>query len=985
MPFYTLNTHILSIFLLSFHKAILHFSSNILQKSSLLYLMKQRSIVHFLFFFVLIVCQFNCFKDTSLLNDKQIVDAVHVPHINPLFKEADAAKYAQDYKKADRVFRDLLIQKLTAVDSQYVLNQLAYINLTMNEDTIGYQWIQSLEKLNTPLSISAQTDYNYNIGTWAYHTFKPKMAELYLKKALFGYEKIYGVNHLRTAMCMTQLGHLFYEFSDYPDSIFSYIPRAYDVFQTNSHLKAFSGYNELGMVYVNFTKRNNEMGHYHAENAIHLLTNTTFIDSITLARATSFNGQMIKKIGDLTKDTIIKNKLYDKAETNFKNALSIINENHPRYQEILRNALFINISKNDSLHFFSNLSKLRNKVEIQGNFYAFEERLLGVYNDICTHKSNEVIRYYTQFLTKYAQDSLVGHVLKTEAYYCLITAYSDTSSLMYNHNEALRYANAWITGNHSAHSMNLPANEIDLLSSKSYKAMYSFVPLELIAQSYWAKYLRYKKLSDLKKTIEVYKKTDSLLFRTIDVLENNVIIDFQNDIGNLLYPNAIKAIYEYYDKTKDKNSFDDAFRFIERLKSGILFKDIELLNKNDNTAILRSEFDNLIGTSVIYKLNDYKTSDRITYLNRRLEKLMQIKISQSNILKQSIAKIKQQLKPEQAIIQFSLDEDQSVLHAIYLSTDTTFFYQYISKDIKNKLIYYQKCLKDYSNIEKDKSAFIETSYYLYQKLIKPFEADLHKRNDLVIIPDRNLHQIPFESLMETNNFIDYKSAPYLIKRSNFTISYAPSWKIFQFNSSKSDVFSSDRLLYFTYGKNTVEIPCAGEETDSIKIIFGQQADIYTNRECTKKQFLQSWTKNYGILHIALHAQGKTDSLFNNKIWFQPNKQDALYGFELTGTQTPIKLVVLSACETNVGNSDLGEGVYSMARYFFQSNTKVVVASLWQIEDCPNAQIMRIFYHLLRGGQKPKQALCEAKRLFLKQSSDNLLAHPSYWAGMVCLD
>jgi hypothetical protein len=90
--------------------------------------MKQRSIIHFLFFFVFIVCQFNCFKDTSLLNDKQILDAVHVPHFNPLFKEADGSKYAQDYRKANLLFRDLLNQKLTTLDSQYVLNQLAFIH-----------------------------------------------------------------------------------------------------------------------------------------------------------------------------------------------------------------------------------------------------------------------------------------------------------------------------------------------------------------------------------------------------------------------------------------------------------------------------------------------------------------------------------------------------------------------------------------------------------------------------------------------------------------------------------------------------------------------------------------------------------------------------------------------------------------------------------------------------------------------------------------
>jgi CHAT domain-containing protein len=955
------------------------------KKPSLLYLMKQRSIQHLLFFLILIVCQFNCFKDTSLLNDKQIVDAVHVPHINPLFKEADAAKYAQDYKKADRVFRDLLNQKLTAVDSQYVLNQMAYINLTMNEDTIGYQWIQSFEKLNTPLSILAQTDYNYNIGTWAYHTFKPKMAELYLKKALVGYEKIYGENHLRTAMCMTQLGHLFYEFSDYPDSIFSYMPRAYDVFQTNSHLKAFSGYNELGMVYANSTKRNNEMGFYHAENAVHLLSNTPFIDSIILARATSFKGQMIKKIGENNLDTVIRKKLYIESEIYFTKALSIIPSDHPRFQEIMRNYMILNIFKHDSVQFFTNLSKLRNKVKQQGNFYAFEERLLGNYNINGQNNIDNGILYYKQFSKNHENDSLVGHNLKTEAFYNLINAFSDTSSLKYNQYEAIRYASLWLTGKQDTRLLDITLGKTNRLIPSIYKVMYGFIPLNLAAQSYWEKYLKYNKIEDLEKTIDIYKQTDSLLFNKINVLETNIMTHFQNSIGNLLYPNALKAIYEYYSKTKDKRCLDDAFRFIERMKSGILFRDIELLNKNDSTAILKAEFDKIIGESNVYQLHDYMTSDRITYLNRQLERMMSLKIVESNVSLQLLTYYREQLTPNQAVVQYSLDKDQSVLHALYFSRDTVCFYQYASKDLKNKLVYYQKCIKNYTSIDKEKLTFVETSYYLYQKLIQTFESDLHKRTDLVIIPDRNLHQIPFESLMESNKFIDFKSAPYLINRSNLTISYAPSWKIFQLNSTKNEVSINDKLIYFTYGKNTSEIPCAGEEVDSMKLIFGQQADIFTGANCTKSQFLKSWKQNYGILHLALHAQGKTDSLFNNKIWFKTKKQDALYGFELTGTQTLIKLVVLSACETNVGNTDLGEGVYSMARYFLQSNAKTVVASLWQIEDCPNAQIMRIFYHLLRRGQKPKQALCSAKRLFLKQNSDNLLAHPSYWAGLVCLD
>lgn len=164
--------------------------------------MKRLPIVLLVLLLFLIIGSFYYFnsKKDALLSDTQIIDAVHMPQMNTLFEKADEAKYAQDYKKADSEFRVLLKGKLTTADSQYILNQLAYINLMMNEDSAGHLWISQLEKSNHPLSISAETDYNYNIGTWAYHTFKPKMAEQYLKKALVGYEKIFGEHHLRTAM-----------------------------------------------------------------------------------------------------------------------------------------------------------------------------------------------------------------------------------------------------------------------------------------------------------------------------------------------------------------------------------------------------------------------------------------------------------------------------------------------------------------------------------------------------------------------------------------------------------------------------------------------------------------------------------------------------------------------------------------------------------------------------------------------------------------
>jgi type II secretory pathway component PulF len=81
--------------------------------------MKPRPLILLLLFLLLIVGFFYYFneKSNALQHDKQIIDAVHLPHINPLFEKADAAKYTQDYPKANRLFQELLSKKLNAVDS----------------------------------------------------------------------------------------------------------------------------------------------------------------------------------------------------------------------------------------------------------------------------------------------------------------------------------------------------------------------------------------------------------------------------------------------------------------------------------------------------------------------------------------------------------------------------------------------------------------------------------------------------------------------------------------------------------------------------------------------------------------------------------------------------------------------------------------------------------------------------------------------------
>ncbi len=85
--------------------------------------------------------------------------------------------------------------------------------------------------------------------------------------------------------------------------------------------------------------------------------------------------------------------------------------------------------------------------------------------------------------------------------------------------------------------------------------------------------------------------------------------------------------------------------------------------------------------------------------------------------------------------------------------------------------------------------------------------------------------------------------------------------------------------------------------------------------------------------------------------------EAIAGLPLGG----LKLAVLSACDTGLGELAAGEGVFSLQRAFHQAGTENVVVSLWKVEDEATAALMSLFYHYLWKEEKsPLQALREAQ-------------------------
>lgn len=97
--------------------------------------------------------------------------------------------------------------------------------------------------------------------------------------------------------------------------------------------------------------------------------------------------------------------------------------------------------------------------------------------------------------------------------------------------------------------------------------------------------------------------------------------------------------------------------------------------------------------------------------------------------------------------------------------------------------------------------------------------------------------------------------------------------------------------------------------------------------------------------------------------------------DLRGTE----LVVLSACETGVGEVDAGEGVYGLRRALAIAGARAQVMSLWKVDDAATRDLMIAYYKGLSEGTGRGEALRVAQRAVL---ADPKRRHPYYWAAFI---
>lgn len=102
----------------------------------------------------------------------------------------------------------------------------------------------------------------------------------------------------------------------------------------------------------------------------------------------------------------------------------------------------------------------------------------------------------------------------------------------------------------------------------------------------------------------------------------------------------------------------------------------------------------------------------------------------------------------------------------------------------------------------------------------------------------------------------------------------------------------------------------------------------------------------------------------------------------------LDLVVLSACESGVGDIIQGEGVFGLQRGFKKAGAKSLLMSLWKISDLATEMLMTEFYNMLCEGKSKRESLRLAQKKVRDYKDSNgyqIFQDPFYWASFIMLD
>ncbi|UTW63519.1 CHAT domain-containing protein [bacterium SCSIO 12741] len=310
--------------------------------------------------------------------------------------------------------------------------------------------------------------------------------------------------------------------------------------------------------------------------------------------------------------------------------------------------------------------------------------------------------------------------------------------------------------------------------------------------------------------------------------------------------------------------------------------------------------------------------------------------------------------------------------------------------------------------------------YSYEQFWQDFDAKLEDNTTVFVSADGIYNQMNVETLKDSSGrFVIDKNNIYYVSNTRdiyhtrmdedvepYDNTTAAMFGNPEFAGSESNIDQENRV------SSLEPLPGAEEEIKSINRLLARQnwrtttflGDEATEAEIKKVNsprvfhvathgfFMQEAQQDHAstnlkgdiadnpLLRSGLLFTGAGELLANNNIYDFNKKDGILTAYEAMNLNLDhTELVVLSACETGLGEVKSGEGVYGLQRSFIVAGSKNVIMTLFKVDDKVTQELMNDFYSNWLEGQDIRVAFQDAKKRIKEKYSE-----PIYWGSFVMI-
>ena len=253
---------------------------------------------------------------------------------------------------------------------------------------------------------------------------------------------------------------------------------------------------------------------------------------------------------------------------------------------------------------------------------------------------------------------------------------------------------------------------------------------------------------------------------------------------------------------------------------------------------------------------------------------------------------------------------------------------------------------------------------LHAQLLQPFAEGLASARELVLLPHRTLHAVPWAALQGP-------AGPLVDRLALVVAPSLASWRHCELRPGLGQRPVQPLVL----GVGGSALPCVRDEARSVAGRLGAGSRCLIDDQAT----LAGWAREAPtaeLLHLACHASARAD----NPDFSALHLHDGLLSLHDVASQPlQARLVVLSACDTLISRVAPGDELLGLARGFLLAGARTVVATLWSVPDRSTSECMLDFHDGLRQGLPPARALQQAQQQLARR-----WPHPFHWAPFVLL-